>query len=94
MCIRDRYKRNDIKATTLAEFIMPKKPLNLLKNIIDNDQEVTIEYNNSNAKFDMDGLTVCKLAFHIASCDLESCINHVLQNFWPSDITVFINVSN
>ena len=57
-----KYKRNDIKATTLAEFIMPKKPLNLLKNIIDNDHEITIEYNNSNAKFEMDGLTViCRL---------------------------------
>ena len=57
-----KYKRNDIKATSLAEFIMPKKPLNLLKNIIDNDHEVTIEYNNSNAKFDMDGLTIiCRL---------------------------------
>ena len=57
-----KYKRNDLKATTLAEFIMPKKPLNLLKNIIDSEHEVTIEYNNSNAKFDMDGLTViCRL---------------------------------
>jgi len=34
----------------------------LLKNIIDNDHEITIEYNNSNAKFEMDGLTViCRL---------------------------------
>ena len=57
-----KYKRNDIKASTLAEFIMPKKPLNLLKNIIDNEHEVTIEYNNSNAKFDLDGLTIiCRL---------------------------------
>ena len=57
-----KYKRNDIKASTLAEFIMPKKPLNLLKNIIDNDHELTIEYNNSNAKFDLDGLTIiCRL---------------------------------
>ena len=48
-----KYKRNDIKASTLAEFIMPKKPLNLLKNIIDNDHEITIEYNNSNAKFEI-----------------------------------------
>ena len=57
-----KYKRNDIKASTLAEFIMPKKPLNLLKNIIDNEHEVTIEYNNSNAKFDLEGLTViCRL---------------------------------
>ena len=57
-----KYKRKDIKASTLAEFIMPKKPLNLLKNIIDNEHEVTIEYNNSNAKFDLDGLTIiCRL---------------------------------
>ena len=57
-----KYKRNDLKATTLAEFIMPKKPLNILKNIIDSNQDVTIEYNNSNAKFQMDDLSViCRL---------------------------------
>ena len=57
-----KYKRNDIKATNLAEFIMPKKPLNLLKNIIDTDSDVKIEYNNSNAMFEMDGLTlICRL---------------------------------
>ena len=57
-----KYKRTDLKASTLAEFIMPKKPLNLLKNIIDSDHQVTIEYNNSNAKFNMDELTViCRL---------------------------------
>ena len=57
-----KYKRNDIKATNLAEFIMPKKPLNLLKNIIDTDSDVKIEYNNSNAMFEMNGLTlICRL---------------------------------
>ena len=43
-----KYSRTDLKASNLAEFIMPKKPLNLIKNFIDDDYEVTIEYNNSN----------------------------------------------
>ena len=30
-----KYSRSDIKASDTAEFIMPKKPLNLLKSIID-----------------------------------------------------------
>jgi len=41
---------------------MPKKPLNLLKTIIDEDFQVTIEYNNSNAKFILENLIiVCRL---------------------------------
>lgn len=47
-----KYTRNDAVADHEAEFIMPKKPLNLLKNIISsNDEELVIEYNVSNAKF-------------------------------------------
>ena len=41
---------------------MPKKPLNLLKTILDEDSQVTIEYNNSNAKFVLENLIiVCRL---------------------------------
>ena len=47
-----RYKREDVKANQVAEFIMPKKPLNLLKGILAaSDDDVKIEYNDSNAKF-------------------------------------------
>ena len=57
-----KYTRADLKASNLAEFIMPKKPLNLIKNFIDDDYEVTIEYNNSNAKFELNDLTlICRL---------------------------------
>ena len=57
-----KYSRTDLKASNLAEFIMPKKPLNLIKNFIDDDYEVTIEYNNSNAKFELNDLTlICRL---------------------------------
>lgn len=47
-----KYTREDLKASQSAEFIMPKKPLNLLKGILaGSEEDVTIEYNDSNAKF-------------------------------------------
>ena len=50
-----KYSREDVKASQTAEFIMPKKPLNLLKGILaGSDTDVTIEYNESNAKFSFD----------------------------------------
>ena len=58
-----KYTRNDVSANEVAEFIMPKKPLNLLKNILaGSNEEVTIEYNDSNAKFTFDNsVLVCRL---------------------------------
>ena len=58
-----KYQRTDIKAPETSEFIMPKKPLNLLKGILaGSENEVTIEYNESNAKFSFDEMEIiCRL---------------------------------
>ncbi|WP_456439843.1 DNA polymerase III subunit beta [Psychroserpens sp.] len=58
-----KYTREDIKADQVAEFIMPKKPLNLLKGILaTSDDALTIEYNDSNAKFTFENsILVCRL---------------------------------
>ena len=58
-----KYSREDISASQSAEFIMPKKPLNLLKSILaGSEEQVTIEYNDSNAKFSFDNTEmVCRL---------------------------------
>ena len=58
-----KYSREDVKASQVAEFIMPKKPLNLLKGILGaNEDEVTIEYNDSNAKFTFENtVLICRL---------------------------------
>ncbi|MGJ8742972.1 DNA polymerase III subunit beta [Polaribacter sp.] len=58
-----KYSRTDVTADQTAEFIMPKKPLNLLKGILGgSDSEVTIEYNDANAKFTFDNIVlVCRL---------------------------------
>lgn len=58
-----KYTRDDISASQTAEFIMPKKPLNLLKSILGgSEDDVTIEYNESNAKFSFDNTEmICRL---------------------------------
>ncbi|MGY0408093.1 MAG: DNA polymerase III subunit beta [Polaribacter sp.] len=58
-----KYSRTDVVADQTAEFIMPKKPLNLLKGILGGSQsDVTIEYNDANAKFMFDNVVlVCRL---------------------------------
>ncbi|WP_340077651.1 DNA polymerase III subunit beta [Leptobacterium sp. I13] len=58
-----KYERSDLSASQVAEFIMPKKPLNLLKSILaGSETDVTIEYNDSNAKFSFDNIVlVCRL---------------------------------
>jgi DNA polymerase-3 subunit beta len=58
-----KYSRTDVVANESAEFIMPKKPLTLLKGILgSSDSDVTIEYNDANAKFTFDNVVlVCRL---------------------------------
>ncbi len=58
-----KYSRADVKANQTAEFIMPKKPLTLLKGILAaSDSDVTVDYNDSNAKFTFDNtILVCRL---------------------------------
>ncbi len=58
-----KYRRNDVKASEVAEFIMPKKPLNLLKGILSGSEEqVKVEYNDSNAKFSFENTElICRL---------------------------------
>lgn len=58
-----KYTREDVQASQVAEFIMPKKPLNLLKGILaTSDEAVKIEYNDSNAKFTFENSElICRL---------------------------------
>lgn len=58
-----KYSRTDVTSEENAEFIMPKKPLNLLKGILTGtESDVTVEYNDSNAKFTFDNVVlICRL---------------------------------
>ncbi|WP_116788886.1 DNA polymerase III subunit beta [Flavobacterium psychrotrophum] len=58
-----KYARTDVHASQVADFIMPKKPLNILKGILaTSNSEVTIEYNDANATFSFDNYVLtCRL---------------------------------
>ena len=59
-----RYKRTDLSSDQDFSFIMPKKPLNLIKsNLYEGDEnEVQIDYNETNVKFLIDDIQMtCRL---------------------------------
>ena len=47
-----KFETSDYSSKEISEFIMPKKPLQILKGILQTyDSEITIQHNDSNAKF-------------------------------------------
>jgi len=57
-----RYKRTDSQATGSSSFILPKKPLNLLKSNLRGDEEVLVEYDESNVIFTFNDIVlICRL---------------------------------
>lgn len=58
-----RYRRNDFKSDQSAEFIMPRKPLNILKSTLSSiGDEVKVHYNETNARFEFENIVLsCRL---------------------------------
>jgi len=58
-----RYKRTDASSEDSVAFILPKKPINQLKNILpDDESKVSMEYNEKNAFFTFNNVKlVCRL---------------------------------
>jgi DNA polymerase-3 subunit beta len=59
-----RYRRMDIKSEQQASFILPKKPINQLKNILSGKLEakVKLSFNQKNASFSFENIKlVCRL---------------------------------
>jgi len=58
-----RYRRNDIRSSKATSFIVPRKPLTLLKSaLMGLESKVKIEYNDANAFFSFDHFNlICRL---------------------------------
>jgi DNA polymerase-3 subunit beta len=58
-----RYRRTDYKASQNGGFILPKKPLNLIRNILSaHDVNVDLEYNVTNVSFAFENIVmICRL---------------------------------
>src|SRR5690606_4953101 len=58
-----KYSRTDVRASEVADIMMPKNPINILKKTLGSSEaEVKIEYNDSNATFSFDNyVLMCRL---------------------------------
>ena len=57
-----KHTRSKISSNSNSSFILPKKPLSLLKNNIDSDSDLNIDFNETNVKFSLDNITLsCRL---------------------------------
>lgn len=57
-----RYKRTDASTEAAASFILPKKPLNQLKNVLPEELDVKIDYDQTNASFSYGNVNlICRL---------------------------------
>ena len=57
-----KHTKSNISSNGNSSFILPKKPLSLLKNNIDADSDINIDFNETNVKFSLDNITlICRL---------------------------------
>lgn len=57
-----KHTRTDISSDKTASFILPKKPLTILKNNISENANIKLEFNDTNALFTFNNITIiCRL---------------------------------
>ncbi len=58
-----RFKQTNLKSDINSSFILPKKPINLLRSIVSGlEEKITLEYNETNAKFKSENLSLsCRM---------------------------------
>ncbi len=57
-----RHIRTDVNSDINTSFILPKKPLNIIKNNVSENDEILVQYNETNALFSFNNITIiCRL---------------------------------
>ncbi len=87
-----RYRRTDVMAPESASFILPKKPLNQLKNLLAKEtDDVLVEYNTENAHFAFGNIRlICRL-IEGKYPDYESVIPNINPNLLTVDRVSFLS---
>ena len=89
-----RYRRNDIHSDENASFILPRKPVMMVKNILSSNKEefdVTLDYNSTNVIFSFDNFMIqCRLVEGKYS-NYEAAIPKENPNKLTIDRQTFIN---
>lgn len=87
-----RYRRTDVTANKNINIILPKKALSLLKSSLPSeDEQVAIEYNNTNAFFKFNNTSlICRLIDERYP-DYEAVIPHLTPNKLTVERSLFLN---
>ena len=87
-----KYQRTDSVASEQADFIMPKKPLTILKNILGSSaSDISIEYNVTNAKFSIDNIELSCILIEGKYPNYEAVIPKQNPNVLTLDRNSFLN---
>jgi DNA polymerase-3 subunit beta len=87
-----RYRRTDAKAEESASFIVPRKPLNVLKNLLMvEDVPVAVEYNVTNAAFSFQNIKLFCRLIEGRYPAYDAVIPRDNQNKLTVDRQIFIN---
>jgi DNA polymerase III subunit beta len=88
-----KYKRTDSKSGTETAFILPKKPLTLLKNILTRvaDGDVKVNYNNTNTFFEFGSVSIICRLIDGRYPNFEAVIPHDNPNVLTIDRASFLN---
>lgn len=87
-----RYTRTDATAEATSSFILPRKPVNILKGILgEAEMEVTLSFNEQNAFFSFDNVTLICLLIDGKYPNYEAVIPAENPNKMTIDRSLFLN---
>jgi len=87
-----RYRRMDAKLDFSANFIVPRKPLNVLKNLLSAEElSVQVEYNITNASFSFEGVKLFSRLIEGKYPAYEAVIPKDNKNLLKVERLAFIN---
>lgn len=87
-----RYTRTDIKAGSEVSFIVPKKPLNLLKSIFaTTNSPIKVEFNETNVRFSFDNISLIARLIDGNYPNYEAVIPKDNPNKMTIDRAAFLN---
>lgn len=90
-----RYRRTDIHSDETASFILPRKPIALVKNILGSNKEeceVNVQYNNTNVMFSFENFVIICRLVDGKYPNYEAAIPKENPNKLTIDRNTFINV--
>ena len=86
-----KYTKHNINADSATKFVVPKKPLSQLKNILTEEEDVTIEYNKVNVNFSFGNYRVFSRLINSPYPDYDLIIPKENNNVMIVDKNMLIN---